>query len=156
MGTVDSFSWSTFVMSDTNEDPAYSLHFNSSQRCSVRLRSVKSSSTPNLLNHVLWTLLCALVRSHVGTGSGHFQTVLTKFEQSVLACWNKSSFQWNYWKEKEKKKKRHNSPLHQTLHLALCSRQVLFSWRLPNPDSSIRLTDWEAWFVTPGVMSPLI
>ena len=26
----------------------------------------------------LWTLLCALVRSHVGTGRGHPQTVSTK------------------------------------------------------------------------------
>ena len=26
----------------------------------------------------LWTLLCALVRSHVGTGRGHPQTVPTK------------------------------------------------------------------------------
>ena len=31
----------------------------------------------------LWTLLCALVRSHVGTGRGHPQTVSTK-----LGAWN--------------------------------------------------------------------
>ena len=70
------------------EGLALSLHSNSSQRCSIRLRSglcagQSSSSTPNSLIMSLWTLLCALVHSHVGTGRGHPQTVPTK-----LGAWN--------------------------------------------------------------------
>ena len=50
--------------------------YNSSQRCSIGLRSgpgagQSSSFTPNLLIHVFMDLLCALLGSHVGTGRGH-------------------------------------------------------------------------------------
>ena len=63
----------TFVRSHTDvgrEGLALSLHFNSSQTCSIGLRSgicagQSSSSTPNSLLHVFMDLLCALVHIHV-------------------------------------------------------------------------------------------
>uniref|UniRef100_A0A3B4E0Q5 Uncharacterized protein n=1 Tax=Pygocentrus nattereri TaxID=42514 RepID=A0A3B4E0Q5_PYGNA len=65
------------------EGLARSLRSNSSQRCSVGLKSglcagQSSSSTPISLIHVFMDLLCALVHSHIGTGRGRPQTVPTK------------------------------------------------------------------------------
>ena len=67
MGIFDHSSRSAFVRSHTDvgrEGLALSLHSNSSQRCSIRLRSglcagQSSSSTPNSLIHVFMDLaLC--------------------------------------------------------------------------------------------------
>ena len=90
MGIVHHSSRRTFVRSHTDvgwEGPALSLHSNSSQRCSVELRSglsagQSSSSTPNSLIHVFMELLCALLHSHAGTGRSHPQTV------PKLGAWN--------------------------------------------------------------------
>ena len=89
MGTFELSSRSAFGHTDVGrEGVALSLHSNSSQRCSIGLRSglcarQSSSSTPNSRLHVFMDLLCALVHSHVGTGRGHPQTVPTK-----LGAWN--------------------------------------------------------------------
>ena len=71
MEIFDLSSVSAFMRSHTTvgwEGLALSLCSNSSQRCSVGLRSElcagqSSSSTPNSLSMSLWTLLCALVHS---------------------------------------------------------------------------------------------
>jgi hypothetical protein len=52
-----------------------------------------------------------------------------------------------------------NSPrplflLHQTWHYAF--GKIVFTWYPPNPDSSVRLPDGKAWFITPENMFPLL
>ena len=110
MGTFDHSSRGAFLRSHTDvgqEGPPLSPRSNSSQRCSIGVevrtlyRQVHPHQTPSSMS--LWTLLCALVHSHVGTGRGHPQTVPTN-----LGAWNCPTH--------------HNSPLHQTLHLAQCSQ----------------------------------
>ena len=80
MGMFDHSSRSAYVRSGTDvgqEGMAHSLRSNSSQRCSIGLRSgVPPPQTRSSMS--LWTLLCALVRSHDGTGRGRLQTVPTK------------------------------------------------------------------------------
>ena len=61
----------------------------------------------------LWTLLCALVHSHVGTGRGHPKTVPSSWKTAL--CHNSPSTKLYTW---------HNAV-----------RQVPFSWQMPNPDS---------------------
>ena len=90
-GMFDHSSRSTFERSRTDvghEGLVLSLRSNSSQRCSIWLRSglcpgQSSSSTPNSVLHVFVDLLHALVHSHVRTGRGHPQTVPTE-----LGAWN--------------------------------------------------------------------
>ncbi len=77
----------------------------------------------------LWTLLCALVRSHVGTGRGHPQTVPTK-----LGAWNSPkylgmlkhsdflSLELRGQAQLLKNNPTPQSPLHQTSQLAQCSQ----------------------------------
>ena len=82
----------------------------------------------------LWTLLCALVHSHVGTGRGHPKTVPSSWKTAL--CHNSPSTKLYTW---------HNAV-----------RQVPFSWQPPKPDSSIRLPDAETQFLTPEKASPLL
>ncbi|KAK6307892.1 hypothetical protein J4Q44_G00211630 [Coregonus suidteri] len=68
---------------------AYSRRSNSSQRCSMGLRSglcagQASSSTLISTNHSVWTSLCAQGHCHAETGKGLPQTVATKLEAQNL------------------------------------------------------------------------
>ena len=92
MGNFDHSSRSVFARSHTDvgwEGLALSLCSNSSQRCvlsgwgqdSVQASQLHPHQTLSFIS--LWTLLCALVPSHVGTGRGHPLTVPTK-----LGAWN--------------------------------------------------------------------
>lgn len=78
MGIFDHSSKNTFVWSHTDvgrKGLAYSVCFNSSQRCwgccQVEVRTIKFFHTKLHYPWVymsLWSLLCALVRSHFVTG----------------------------------------------------------------------------------------
>ena len=157
MGIFDHSSRSAFVRSHTDvgqEGLALSLCSNSSQRCSVGLKSglcagQSSSSTPNSLSMSLWTLLYALVHSYVGTGRGHPQTVPTKLEAwncptslGMLKHTEFLSLELKVQTQLLKNNPNHNPPstkLH-TWHNAV----RLFFWQPPNSDLSIRLLDGEA------------
>jgi len=55
------------------------------RRLGSQANQVPSHQTHSSMS--LWTLLCALVRSHVGTGRGHLQTVPTKLgERNCPTC----------------------------------------------------------------------
>ena len=136
-GMFDHSSRSTFERSRTDvghEGLVLSLRSNSSQRCSIWLRSglcpgQSSSSTPNSVLHVFVDLLHALVHSHVRTGRGHPQTVPTE-----LGAWNcltslgmlmHSEFLSKGTKGPSpapEKQPRTIIPLHQTLHSAQYSQ----------------------------------
>ena len=102
MGIFDHSSRGTFVRSHTDvgrEGLALSPRSNSPPRCSIWLRSglcagQSSSSTPNSLLMSLWTSLCALEHSHVGTGRGHPQTVPTQLGEWSYPTSLQSSFHW--------------------------------------------------------------
>ena len=116
----------------------------------------------------LWTLLCALLHSHVGTGRGHPQNVPTK-----LGAWNcpislgmlkhseflslelrlsTSGAKPSSWKTTP-----HLNPPSTKLYTwHNAHRQVPFSWQLPNQDLSITLPYGEVRFDTPENMSPLL
>ena len=78
MGIFDHSSRSTFVRSHTDVGRE-GLALDSQD--SVQASQVHPHQTLSSMS--LWTLLCALVHSHVGTGRGHPQTVPTK-----LGTWN--------------------------------------------------------------------
>ncbi|MEQ2235147.1 hypothetical protein ILYODFUR_038660 [Ilyodon furcidens] len=101
-----------------------------------------SSSTPNslILYEPLWTLLCALVHSHVGRG--HLQTVLTKLGAwscpKALGILNHSEFlslELRCQAQHLKNIPQHNHPSPKLYTWYNTLRQVAFSWQRPNPDS---------------------
>ncbi len=141
MGIFDHSSRSTFVRSDTDvgrEGLARSLRSNSSQRCSIGLRSG----------------LCRPVKffhSHVGTGRGHPQTVPTK-----LGAWNcpKSlgmlkhseflSLELRGQAQLLKNNPTPWSPLHQTSQLAQCSQTSTVILETAKPRLVHQIARWRS------------
>jgi len=171
MGIFDHSFRSAFVRSDTDvgwEGLAHSLRSNSSQRCSIELRSgpwgQSSSSTPNWLIHVFIDLaLCTGVQScwnRKRPSPNCFHKVRSMKLSKI--SWYAEAFRAPFTGTKgpspAPEKQPHTiipPPPNFTLG-TMQSDEVPFPWQPPNPDSSIRLPDGKAWFVTPENTSLLL
>ena len=168
MGIFDNSYRSTFVRSDNDirwEGPARSLCFNSSQRCSIGLRSglcagQSSSSTPNSLIHVLMDLaLCTGAQScwnRKGPSPNCFHEVGSMKLSKI--SWYAEAFRVPFTGTKGPCPAPEKQPytIIPPPPIFTLGKQALFPWQPPNPDSSIRLLDGEAWLVTPENASPLL
>ena len=159
MGIFDHSSRSAFVRSHTDVGPeglALSLRSNSSQRCSIGLRSglcagQSSSSTPNSLIHVFMDLALCTGAQSCWKRKGPSPNCSHKVGSMELAriSWYGEAFRVPFTGTKgsspapEKQTPHHNpsSTKLYTWHNAV--RQVPFSWQPPHPDLSIRLPDEE-------------
>ena len=137
MGIFYHFFRSTFVRSHTDvgqEGLALSLHSNSSQRCSVRLRSglcagQSSSSTPNSLIHVFMDLALCTGAQSCWNRKGPSPNCSHKVGSMELSniSWYAEAFRVPFTGTKgpspAPEEQPHTIiPLHQTLHLAQCSQ----------------------------------
>ena len=154
MGIFYHFFRSTFVRSHTDvgqEGLALSLHSNSSQRCSVRLRSglcagQSCSSTPNSLLVSLWTCFVHWC-SHVGTGRTIPKLCPQSWELELSNISLLKHSEFLSLELRDQAQKNNPTPWSPSTKLYTwhnAARQVSFSCQLPNPDSSIRLPDGEA------------
>ena len=99
----------------------------------------------------LWTLLCALVHSHAGTGRGHPQTVPTKLGAcncpTSLGILKHSDFLSLDLRGKAQLLKNNptpSSPLHQTLHLAQCSQTSIVLLATAKPRLVHQIDRWRS------------
>ncbi len=160
MGIFYHSSRSAFVRSDTDvgrEGLARSLCSNSSQRCSIGLRSglcagQSSSSTPNSLIHVFMDLALCTGAQSCWNRKGPSPICSHKVGSMEFSkiSWYAEAFRVPFTGTKgpspaPEKTTPHHNPLSTKLHSwHNAVRQVPFSWQPPNPDSSIRLPDGEA------------
>ena len=144
------------------EGLALSLRSNLFQTCSIGLRSglcagQSSSSTPNSSIHVFMDLALCTGAHSCWNRKGRSPNCSHKVGSMELSniSWYAEAFRVPFTGTKgpspAPEKQPHTIiPLHQTLHL------VPFSWKPPNPDSSIRLPDGRERFITPEKASPLL
>ena len=165
----DLLSFSHKIISEIGTDVgrlelAHSRCSNSSQRCSMELRSglcadQSSSFTPiSKKNISVWALLCARGHCHAETGKGLPQTVATMLRaqrrlEYAVCCIANISLHWNLGAWTMKNSPRPLYLLHQTLQSALHIWTGSFP---PNPDLSVRLPNGFAWFTTPENVFPLL
>ena len=99
------------------------------------------SSSSTLINISVWTSLCAQGHCHAETGKGLPQTNATKMDAQNRIELYAVALRFPFTGTKGPSPNHYSSTNRYSWHYAL--GQVVFSWHLPNPDSSVGLPDGE-------------